>query len=695
MTEGTSTLSAAERAILDEELALLERVLVSLAAERERERKNPAPNRQANLEILRTLQSEAVSAAEDDLPSLLHEMSVRKQLLDRPPAEPPPASENPYIAHLRVREAGQVKDYCLGQSTHLDTSAGVRVVDWRVAPVARIFYTYREGDEYEEEYPSRIVEGTVEARRVVVIERGQLQQIVAGDCVLRRARDGSWSSHAPGAYALETGGAGHAVRPDLARRASGPPLTALLDRAQFEAISAPPERPLLVLGSAGSGKTTVALHRLARIATLHPVAYPQSGLRVVVPEEGLARLSRRLLEPLGTAQTQVQTLDAWAVLRTNEAFAVKLPRLCPETPALVVALKRHPALYATLNARFSRPQTKAKPATFKRLRRVLGELFTDREFLREVVRNAGGGLPEGCIEETVRHTLSQLAEGIGKELRAITDRSRLRTLDGLGIAEGTPDDLAQTIDVEELPILLTLKAWEHTLDSAKISHLVLDEAEDFSLFDARVLGHDLREPKSVTLSGDEAQQTSSSFAGFDRTLIEIGASDAEVCRLEVSYRCPAPIFELAQRVLGPLASQTPQRAARDGAPVGQFGFPSAAQAALFTAGAVADLVAREPEASIAVVAHDAHTAQEFFKLLSHLPEARLVLEGRFSFEPGIDVTDLDSVKGLEFDYVIVPDATHAAYPPNDESRRRLHVAITRAVHQLWLLWGGPKSLLLD
>jgi DNA helicase IV len=78
-----------------------------------------------------------------------------------------------------------------------------------------------------------------------------------------------------------------------------------------------------------------------------------------------------------------------------------------------------------------------------------------------------------------------------------------------------------------------------------------------------------------------------------------------------------------------------------------------------------------------------------------MPEARLVLRGEFSFEPGLDVTVVDDAKGLEFDYVIVPDVTAEAYPQTDEARRRLHVAATRASHQLWLAAGGAPSPLLD
>jgi DNA helicase IV len=77
-----------------------------------------------------------------------------------------------------------------------------------------------------------------------------------------------------------------------------------------------------------------------------------------------------------------------------------------------------------------------------------------------------------------------------------------------------------------------------------------------------------------------------------------------------------------------------------------------------------------------------------------MPEARVVLDGDFSFAPGVDITDVESVKGLEFDYVVIPDASAATYSATDEARRRLHVAVTRASHQLWIAAVGTPSPLL-
>jgi DNA helicase IV len=177
-------------------------------------------------------------------------------------------------------------------------------------------------------------------------------------------------------------------------------------------------------------------------------------------------------------------------------------------------------------------------------------------------------------------------------------------------------------------------------------------------------------------------------------LSALGAEDAATCRLATTYRCPAPVAAFAREVLGPLAPAEALQAGRPGVPVGRFDFPSDAHAHLFLAGAVRDLVEREPQASVAVVARGPEVARSLHRLLADMPEVRLVLDGAFSFRPGVDLTDVESVKGLEFDYVIVPDASAATYPATDEARRRLHVAVTRASHQLWVAAVGTPSPLI-
>ena len=692
--EASPELSPEARAVVEEEEALLEGVRRALDGARRRVASSATGGRSDSTDALRSLRDEAASASADDLPALLHEMSVRHRLAERRSRPRLPDRLSPYMAHLRVRHEKGVEDYLLGHVSFFDAAGDVRIVDWRVAPVARIFYRYREGDRFEETFPGRVVEGTVTARRIIVIERGRITRIVGDRIVLENDADGRWSGTDRAAMSLQTGGAGTAARPGIlgvgvAARMKPGDVTAYLDPDQYAAISSPPERPLLVLGSAGSGKTTVALHRLARIAAAVPADYPLERSRVVVPEEGLARLSRRLLEPLGVGPGHVQTVEAWAVELSRRVFP-RMPRLCREAPPLVASLKRHPELYRALAARFRDDKgTTRLPA----LRRRLADAFTDRGFLASVVA-ASDDLPQTAIEETVRHSVLQLEEPPERTYASITDPAMKRGLDGRAVAEGTPEELAGTLDIEDLPILFALRVRASPLPAPPVSLLVLDEAEDFSLFELFVLGTLLRDAASVTLAGDEAQQTTSSFAGWEAALSALGLKEPATVRLPTSYRCPRPVAELARRLLGDLAPGSPVLAAREGAPVGIFRLPDESQAQLFLSGALRDLVDREPQASIGVITASGEAARRFYGLVAELPEARLVLNGEFGFEPGIDVTDVDNAKGLEFDYVVVPDATASAYPATREARRRLHVAVTRASHQLWIAAGGTASPLV-
>jgi hypothetical protein len=688
-TAATEVLDPAASAIVAEEEALLAAVRAALGARAAAGADGDLAGR------LRELRDEALEAAPKDLPTVLQEMGLVRAVLERQRPDGFPDPSAPYFAHLRVREGTEVRDYCLGRHTFVDRGAGVRVVDWRYAPVSALFYRYREGEEFEEPFPGRVAAGVVEARRVVVVERGVLTRVSAGELTVARGADGVWRRLAVEGAALG-GGAGTAARAGALGTGAGargrvatPEITALLDPDQYEAVSAPPERPLLVIGSAGSGKTTVALHRLARIAFEEPRRFPPSRMQVVVPELGLAQLAARLLEPLGLDRAAVRTLDSWSRGAFQSVFRAPPPRLCGDTPPLVSRLKRHPALHETL---LRRPRLAGARPALSRLRQELGDLFVDRAFLEGVVRAARGDLPTTAIDETLRHTRLQLAPPPDDILVGV-DPERRETLDGLGLSEDTPEAIAGSLDPEDLPILLFLATLGGAESGRRVAHLVVDEAEDVSLFELFVLGRHL-EGHSVTLAGDEAQQTFSSYAGWPQALAALGAERAATVRLETTYRCPRPIAEAAHAILGPLAPPEPARAGRDGAPVSRFDFPTEAHAQLFLVGAVRDLVEREPDASVAVIAGSTEVARAIHRLLADMPEVRLALDGRFSFRPGVDVTDVASVKGLEFDYVVVPDASIRAYPDTDEARRRLHVAVTRAAHQLWIAAPGTPSPLL-
>ena len=117
----------------------------------------------------------------------------------------------------------------------------------------------------------------------------------------------------------------------------------------------------------------------------------------------------------------------------------------------------------------------------------------------------------------------------------------------------------------------------------------------------------------------------------------------------------------------------------------------------FLSDVLRDLMAAEPNASVAVLTPNATISDLYFEGLDHaeLPRLRRIRDGEFPFTAGIEVTEVSQAKGLEFDYVIVLDVDTTNYPDTPAARRMLHVAATRAVHQLWMMSVGTPSVLVE
>ena len=57
-------------------------------------------------------------------------------------------------------------------------------------------------------------------------------------------------------------------------------------------------------------------------------------------------------------------------------------------------------------------------------------------------------------------------------------------------------------------------------------------------------------------------------------------------------------------------------------------------------------------------------------------------------DEGVFVITLPLAKGLEFDHVIIPDASAKAFGENDLARRRLYTTISRATRKITILAQG-------
>ncbi|MBW2292153.1 MAG: hypothetical protein JRG94_07550, partial [Deltaproteobacteria bacterium] len=242
-------INQAERAIVEEEERLLSAVRTAIESADSPQRGEQARRRMA------ALRTDLADAASSDLAAIAAEAQrVRSTTRVQQHAQLPDL-DLPYFAHMQLETDRGVRDVLLGQRTLIDAKRRVTIVDWREAPVAQVFFQ----------------------RRILGFDRGELVHIQTPDSSLRRAVDGRWVHDRRGEQPRLEGGEGGA----LAKRIIGtglsgeklPVISSLLDEQQYEALTLDAERPLLILGGAGCGKTTVALHRLAYLVYQQPDVY--------------------------------------------------------------------------------------------------------------------------------------------------------------------------------------------------------------------------------------------------------------------------------------------------------------------------------------------------------------------------------------------------------------------------------------
>ncbi len=680
--------------IVSEELDLLARVVAVL-----KEPEATGPSEAALVADLERLREMLRGEKTEDQPALQQQWHRQAALLDQVRASrqaPRVNRSSPYFAHLRVRDDSGEQDILLGTATHLQR--GIHIVDWRNAPVSRIFYRYQQGDEYEETIAGRERSGAVLARRTVTIRDQTLQRVEAPEGVFSTepSTPTGWHQRASEPPRL-AGGEGAALRAhasgDAGHRRLGtdphgsqlrrdkhlPDIAGLIDPEQFELITKPSSGFVVIRGTAGSGKTTVALHRIAYLAYDDP-AVDSTDTLVIVFSPALRDYVSHVLPALGVQRVPVRTFHEWAADQVRRLFPM-LPRATrDDTPAVVQRLKLHPAVLVALE--------------------------------RQVARVDGPPTPEQVIDDWVS-VLCQagLLQPIFAErdptafsaeaLQRATDWNRLRYDELSAWLAGEAKTHAELDDGDHA---LLLRAWQlrigalpgRATSALRYRHIAIDEVQDFSPVEVRVLLDCLDARRSITLAGDTQQHVvkDSGFTSWVDFFAHLGLPGTEVSTLQISYRCTREIMTFAVELLGDLREDDrPPLTTRAGPPVELFRFTDHGACVAFLADALKHLAESERLASVALLTSSRELSAIYYRGLanSEVPRVRQVENQDFTFAPGIEVTEIEQVKGLEFDYVILIEVSSTNFPDTPAARRLLHVGATRAVHQLWLTSVGTPS----
>jgi DNA helicase-2/ATP-dependent DNA helicase PcrA len=684
------------------------------------------PPRGGDDEALVTLRDQIADSRLEDVPALIQQMeqvsavASRRGMGTAEPVDP----KSPYFGHLRVEEAERgTRDVLIGKTTHIDPRANIRIVDWRHAPISQLYYRYDEGAQYEETFGDREVEGTVLARRTVTIVDGELRRVSSPHGTFVRSVEG-WRQATEHA-ALLSGGEGSAVRAEQLRGRLGtgghfeqredrhlPEIAALLDPRQFEIIARPDSGLIIVQGGAGSGKTTIGVHRMAYLTYQSPARFSAPNMLVVVGTPALRDYIGGLLDALGLGVVRVVTFAWWARRARENAFAWLKPPIEDNTPAEVSRLKTAPAVLRLLERRARELRNKGRTGVRDALW-LWAEVLTDRQALERAFASASQSearLSPEQLERAWRYCADRCPAIV--DWRAPEPESDDEEIEGAdGVIE--QQDERAALDPEDDALLLRSYQLVHgplryKRQALRYEHLFVDEAQDLAAVDLCVLADIVSSGKSITLAGDTAQRLNvdTGFRNWREVVDALapvldkararGAEPVAMEPLRIAYRSTRQVMTFARAVLGPLADDEEPDAPRVGAPVELYELPSQGAAAAFLADALRPLFRREPRATVAILARYAEQADAYYEVLhmAEVPNLRRVRSYDFAFRPGVEVTEIRQVKGLEYDYVVLVDVNASSFPMDDEARYQLHIAATRAAHQLWIVSTGTPSPLL-
>lgn len=643
------------------------------------------------------------------------------------------SAQEPYFGRLDFDERGrgQRKPLYIGKVgvEREETSAYPLVIDWR-APIASLFYSFTGSEETASyEAPEGTVDGLVYLKRNVVIRKRILERVAD---TYNRESNGPALSDEFLVYRL-------GENKDNRLR----DIVSTIQAEQDQIIRAAKNTALVIQGVAGSGKTTVALHRLAFLLYQYKDQVSADKMIIFAPNHMFLDYISDVLPELGVGNIQQSTFADWALgllgldlpledpaetlsywfesgslrresmdetpgrfkgsvhfMKLLQAFVERLePISVPEgdfSPWDGAVLPRAEILNWFNEEYKPYPLAKRKERVLARVHRwVEMELKKSPSAAALKERKKKAGTREKAYAKkwpqydalTLYKQLFQAAKGLPAETAAEMKGSL-----PAAIFKATQSDLRkQVIREEDLTALVYLHVLIHEVESSqRFDHVVIDEAQDFSpfhiaLLDLFVKGH------SFTILGDLSQGIHEyrGVHAWEEMSSLFAPEHTGYFALTRSYRSTLEIIEFANTILeqGVRGGITAVPVFRSGNPVRTVSYDQSGRAQSLLI-ALKELSTKDYR-TVSVLTRTLKEAMELHKVfISAGLNVHLIDGGKKQYEGGLSVLPVYLSKGLEFDAVIVADADHEHYGELAWDAKLLYVGCTRALHELWLMHDG-------
>ncbi len=570
-----------------------------------------------------------------------------------------------------------------------DESAGETLVyDWR-APISSMFYDYEIGPA-RFDAPAGTVEGDVRLKRQFRIRDGQMEFMLESgvnivDDVLQQEL--SRASHDEGMK--------HIV--------------ATIQRDQNAIIRNDDAHTLIIQGVAGSGKTSIALHRIAFLLYRFKDTLTSDDILIISPNRVFADYIGNVLPELGEERVAEIGMETLADELLDHQFPFQT--FFEQTAQLLEGTDRALKTRITAKASLDFLRTINAHVEYLEAHSFVGKDWRSRSklvpgsFFDEIWRQLSGvpltqrikrmgGIIEQKIAFHYRYDLdSEERRSLRQALRGMVRTKTLRAAyKNLFERMGQPELFrcaGGTLEYADVFPLIYLKMRLEGVTSPRqaVKHLLIDEMQDYTPVQYAVVAKLFHCRKTVL--GD-ASQSVNPYSASNVELIRNALPSANCVTLTKSYRSTWEIMQFALAI-SPNPELEPMKRPGDAVRVRIYAR---------SADALTRIVAEIKEfqgsrhRTLALIAKTQKQADTLHQaLIDTGVEARLLDAHSAGFSGGVIVCTAHLAKGLEFDRVIIPDASASRYH-TEMDRNLLYVSCTRAMHRLTLLVVGEPSPLL-
>lgn len=609
----------------------------------------------------------------------------------------------PYFGRIDFTDTELLKKECyyIGKSAISKEAAAPIVIDWR-APIASVYYekalgvcTYSVKGEGEFKID-------LSRKRTYEIEDDTLKDFFDSDVV---ANDELLTKY-------------------LARnkRAVLSEIIATIQQEQNEIIRKKPQHNMIVQGGAGSGKTTVAMHRISYILYNYELEFKPKDFYIIGSNRILLNYITGILPDLDVYGASQMTMEQLFIRLLYEdwdkqKYTVKSLNKGDKTACVKGSFSWFRDL-EDFCERYEWNYIPREDIFTERTHRLLMSRAAIEKLLKEFHFLS---LPDK-LDKLTEHLIAKLENEIyGKyhtyppeEQKALLRRYQTyfgrrewngsifelydNFLNEQNVKRNRSLSCGTEFDLYDLAALSYLyKRIKETEIIQEASHVVIDEAQDFGMMVYGALNYCLSKC-TYTIMGDVSQNIYFDYGLTDweelRGLMLPGEFDYFGI-LKKSYRNTVEISNFATNILqhGNFPVYPIEPIIRHGNEVRTTRCDDEEQLVLETVSTILQWKEKEYE-TIAVICIDEEEAIKISDQLKERVELRDFNSETEEFGSGVMVLPIEYSKGLEFDAVLLFDADDKNYPAEDGFAKLLYVAATRALHEMVVLYSGKLTDLI-